>query len=74
MRVQRIVTPTQRVVKGAHVGLDPLRIGEHIVALLRIDSREPIEQGALEPQGDGRARLQDGLACFLDIDFLDSLP
>lgn len=56
------------------MGLNFLCVGEYIMALLRIDPRESIKQAALEAQGDGRLGLEDGLACFLDVNFLDLLP
>ncbi len=52
---------------------DLLGVVEHISALLRVYPRDSIQQTALEPQSDGSARLENGLACFLDVDFLDRL-
>ena len=51
--------------------MDLLGVGEHIGALLGEDPRHAIEQTSLKPQGDGRARLEDGLAGFSDVDLLD---
>lgn len=55
------------------MGLDSLSISEHIVTLLRIDSRESIEEAALETQRDGRSRLEDSVTCLLHVNFLDCL-
>lgn len=53
--------------------MDLLGVGEHIGTLLRKDPRDAIEQAPLQAQSDGGARLEDGLASFPDIDFLDCL-
>ncbi len=55
------------------MSLHLLGVGEDIVALLRVDSRQSIQQAALETEGDGCAWLEDGLACLLNVHFLNCL-
>ena len=56
------------------MGLNLLCIGEEIGVLLRVHARDSVEQIALKPQCDRRTgRLPDGLACVVDVHFLDYL-
>lgn len=58
---------------GKHIRLRFLGIIEDISALLLEDSRDTIEEVALQTQGEGRTRIDDGLACLGDVDLLDDL-
>lgn len=57
--------------KGLHVRLHLLYVGEHVNALLRVHARDSVQETALQAQCDGRAGLDDGVACSRDVDALD---
>ena len=62
------------LVEGSHMRLDLFCIGEKVGILLRVHSRDAVEQIALESQCDRcTRRFADSLACFVDVDFLDCL-
>jgi hypothetical protein len=71
--IESVVTATQGTVEGSHVSLNLLSVDKYVVTLLRVDSREAVQQAPLQPEGNGCPGLQNGLARFLDIDFLDCL-
>lgn len=56
-----------------HLGLGSLSIVEDISALLGEDSRDAIEEVALQTQGEGRTGVDDSLACLGDVDLLNDL-
>ena len=56
-----------------HVILRRLCILEHIAHLLVIDARDAEEEGGLQAQGHRRVRVDDRVACFLDVDVEDLL-
>lgn len=66
-------TRLQGTEESHHVGLNFLRVGEHIGALSREDTRETIEKTALKAKGERSMRIENLLACLGDIDLLDGL-
>ena len=60
-------------VKSLHVRLDLLDVAEDVAALMGEDTRDAIEQIALEAERQGGAGVDDLLAGLPDVDLLDGL-
>lgn len=60
-------------VERPHGSLDARRIVENVAALLGVDARDTIQEVALQAEGERGARVDDLLACLVDLDLLDGL-